>query len=334
MVPKVIMGDLATVQVRRRPYYASDFRVGQTQESARGRASCQDIAGSSPSRHLPHTLLLWRRATVRSPDYTLYLVTGHALPVRNGGSRAELFYPLASKETPLLQLASFIQFGTVNPSRAVSGNPGVLDCARHFEIILYDNALLSRVYLHAFQASGDPFFRRVVEETLDYVLREMTCVDAGIDIEQLRPRPQLPSDAYGVAGGFYSTQDADSEGEEGRFFVWTPGEVDALLGSEDGPLFRAYYDVTDAGNASTGSAHGFEHKNILHVDHSVEDVATRLGVTPERLTAWNGLMLAAFAEAARVLGRKDYQEVAERNVDFLLHELRTPKRGGTKWLMS
>jgi len=97
--------------------------------------------------------------------------------------------------------------------------------------MLYDTALLSRVYLHAYQASGDPFFRRVVEETLDYVLREMTCVGR---------RPD--------AGGFYSTQDADSEGEEGKFFVWAPDEVDALLGSDDGLLFRAYYDVTEAGN--------------------------------------------------------------------------------------
>jgi uncharacterized protein YyaL (SSP411 family) len=73
----------------------------------------------------------------------------------------------------------------------------VLGIGDHFEKMLYDNALLSRVYLHAYQASGDPFFRRIVEETLDYVLREMTCVDAG--------------NAYGVAGGSYSTQDADSE---------------------------------------------------------------------------------------------------------------------------
>jgi hypothetical protein len=196
----------------------------------------------------------------------------------------------------------------------------------HFEKMLYDNALLSRVYLRAYQASGGPFFRRVVEETLDYVLREMTGVG---------PTP----DAF---GGFYSTQDADSEGEEGKFFVWTPDEVDALLGQADSPLFCAYFDVTQAGN--------FEHKNILHVDHSVEEAATRLNVTPERLseaiergkrvlfearekrikpgrddkvlTAWNGLMLASMAEAGAVLERPDYVQAAAGAAQFCLTRLR------------
>jgi len=215
----------------------------------------------------------------------------------------------------------------INTNLAVS-TKDVLGIADHFEEMLYDSALLSRVYLHAYQASGDPFFRRIIEETLDYVLREMSSPE----------------------GGFYSTQDADSEGEEGKFFVWTVDEVDALLGSEDGPLFRAYYDVTEAGNASTGSAHSFEHKNILHVDHGLEEVATRLNVTPEQLskaiergkqilfearekqvkpgrddkvlTAWNGLMLASMAEAGAVLGRQDYVQAAERAADFCLTHLR------------
>jgi uncharacterized protein YyaL (SSP411 family) len=194
----------------------------------------------------------------------------------------------------------------------------------HFEKMLYDNALLSRVYLHAYQVSGDPFFRRVVEETLDYVLREMTSPE----------------------GGFYSTQDADSEGEEGKFFVWMPDEVDALLGAEDGPMFRAYFDVSEAGN--------FEHKNILHIDRTAEGVAARLGVTLERLTevveqgkqilfdarekrikpgrddkmltAWNGLMLASMAEAGAVLDRQDYVRAAVRAADFLLAHMRDEDR--------
>src|SRR3954449_6534810 len=104
----------------------------------------------------------------------------------------------------------------------------------HFEKMLYDNALLARAYLHAWQATGDEAHRRVVEETLGWVMREMTSPE----------------------GGFYSALDADSEGEEGKFYLWTADEVDALLGAEDGRLFRRYYDVSEGGN--------FEGKNILH----------------------------------------------------------------------
>src|SRR5262249_8430260 len=93
----------------------------------------------------------------------------------------------------------------------------------HVEKMLYDNAQLALVYLHAYQATGEPAYRRICTETLDYVLREMTSPE----------------------GGFYSTQDADSEGEEGRFFLWTPAQVADLLGLEDGRLFCAYFDVTE-----------------------------------------------------------------------------------------
>ena len=106
--------------------------------------------------------------------------------------------------------------------------------------MLYDQPQLARVYLHAWQVAGNEFFRTIVEEILDYVIREM--VD--------------PS------GGFYSTQDADSEGEEGKFCVWTPNEIREVLGDE-ADAFMAAYGVTRRGNASTGSAHGFEGKNIL-----------------------------------------------------------------------
>ena len=190
----------------------------------------------------------------------------------------------------------------------------------HFEKMLYDNALLSRLYLYAYQATGDQFYRRVAEETLDYVVREMT------DAE----------------GGFYSTQDADSEGVEGKFFVWAVGEVEELLGREDARLFNAYYDVTEEGN--------FEERNILNVPRAVEEVAKDLGVGVEALRAavergrrvlfearegrvkpgrdekvisgWNGMMLESFALAAAVLERADYRTVAERNADFLLSRLR------------
>jgi len=178
----------------------------------------------------------------------------------------------------------------------------------HFEKMLYDNAQLARVYLHAWQVTSNPFHRTIAEETLDYVIREMTS----------------------PAGGFYSTQDADSEGEEGRFFIWTPDEVQAVLGDQAAP-FLAGYNVTERGN--------FEGKNILEFVGRLEergalaDARRQLfearesrvhpGCDDKVLTSWNGLMLAAFAEAARVLGREDYQQVAERNAAFLLNELRT-----------
>lgn len=186
----------------------------------------------------------------------------------------------------------------------------------HFEKMLYDNALLARLYLHAYQLTGKPFYRRITEETLDYVAREMT-------------DPQ---------GGFYSTQDADSEGEEGKFFLWTPDEVKAILGKEEGEAFCAAYDVKSGGN--------FEGKSILNIPTPLEQIAQQLNLSFETLldilqrgrarlfterekrikpgrdekilTAWNGMMLAAFAEAARVLGRADYLEIARRNAEFVL----------------
>ena len=178
----------------------------------------------------------------------------------------------------------------------------------HFEKMLYDNAQLARVYLHAWQVTAEPFYRTITEEVLDYVVREMT----------------------DPAGGFYSTQDADSEGEEGKFFVWTPDEISDLLGPR-ADHFVVAYGVTTRGN--------FEGKNILVLEGDLEErqaveearrtlfEAREERVHPGRddkvLTSWNGLMLAAFAEAARVFGREDYRLVAERNAGFLLDELRT-----------
>jgi uncharacterized protein YyaL (SSP411 family) len=194
----------------------------------------------------------------------------------------------------------------------------------HFEKMLYDNAQLARVYLHTWQVTGEPFYRTITEEILDYVVREM--MDGSTTL------------TTGAAGGFYSTQDADSEGMEGRFFLWTPGEIRDLLG-QDSDLFTAVYGVTERGNASAGSAHGFEGKNILefvgHVGQRAELAEARRKLLAAReqrvhpgrdekvLTSWNGLMLAAFAEAARVLDIGYYQEVAVRNAEFLLHELMT-----------
>ncbi len=205
----------------------------------------------------------------------------------------------------------------------------------HFEKMLYDNALLARLYLHLYQLTKAELDRDTVEGILNYVIREMTDPN----------------------GGFYSTQDADSEGEEGKFFVWSVDEIEEILGPEDGRLFASYYNVTAEGN--------FEGKNILHVTRSLEEVASAEQVTTEHLrdviergrkelfverekrikplrdekilTAWNGLMLASFAEAGVILEREDYTEVARRNARFLLGNvrrngllLRTSKDGTAK----
>jgi uncharacterized protein YyaL (SSP411 family) len=120
----------------------------------------------------------------------------------------------------------------------------------HFEKMLYDNALLSRLYLEAHQATGDPFYRRIAEETLDYVLRDMTSPE----------------------GGFYSAEDADSEGEEGKFYVWTPKEMEGVLDPDDARLALRFWDVTEGGN--------FEGKNILNVPRPPEVVADEFGLSP------------------------------------------------------
>jgi uncharacterized protein YyaL (SSP411 family) len=138
----------------------------------------------------------------------------------------------------------------------------VLGIAPHFEKMLYDNAQLARVYLHAWQVTEEPFYRTIAEETLDYVVREMTCVGARANDQQFRRAPKLPSNAYGVA--FYSTQDADCEGEEGKFFVGTPDEIRTVLGDEADRFIKAY-GVTRRGN--------FEGKNILELKAAIPVLA-------------------------------------------------------------
>ncbi len=206
----------------------------------------------------------------------------------------------------------------------------------HFEKMLYDNALLTRIYLYAYQQTRNVLYRQIAEETLEYIIRDMT----------------------DSSGGFYSAEDADSEGQEGKFYVWTKAEVRSILGEEDGELFCEFYDVTAEGH--------FEHgKSILNTPRSLEEFAAQKGksveeisrtiksckrklfyareqrVRPGRddkvLAAWNGLMLTAFAEAANILGRDDYREVAVRNAEFIAAKLikdgrllRTYKSGQAK----
>ncbi|MCY4273488.1 MAG: thioredoxin domain-containing protein, partial [bacterium] len=188
----------------------------------------------------------------------------------------------------------------------------------HFEKMLYDNALVARLYLHAWQATRRPRFRQVLDETVGFVLRD------------LRHH----------SGGFYSALDADSEGEEGRFYVWTPEQITSVLG-EDAAEFMAWFGVTEAGN--------FEGHNILwrpvrgdllrpaNVELSRERLlsARNLRIPPglddKVLLEWNGLMLAALAEAAAATGNQQWMEAAVKNGGFLLDRLRRPDG---RWLRS
>jgi len=191
----------------------------------------------------------------------------------------------------------------------------------HFEKMLYTNALLVGTYLEGYQLTGNPGYQRVVRETCDYVLRDMT----------------------DPAGGFYSAEDADSAGGEGLFYVWTPQELEAALGKDVAALFAAAYDVTVAGNFEGG-------RSILHRVTDDIALARRFKLTPvtvaqrlaaarekllaarnqrERprrddkvLTAWNGLMIGALAQADQVLKEPRYRAAAARAADFLLAHLR------------
>jgi uncharacterized protein YyaL (SSP411 family) len=186
----------------------------------------------------------------------------------------------------------------------------------HFEKMLYDNALLARLYTRAWQWTHDPFFARITHEILGWVTREMTSPD----------------------GGFYASLDADSDGVEGKFYVWSRQEVLSILGPDEGRIFCALYDITDRGN--------WEGSNIPNVPRDFEVVASDQGIPPEQLAdvaargkcklygvraervwpgrdnkilaGWNGWMLAAFAEAALAFDRDSYRDVVRKNADLLL----------------
>ncbi len=179
----------------------------------------------------------------------------------------------------------------------------------HFEKMLYDNALLARAYLHGYQALGHERYRRVCEETLEWALREMR----------------------GPEGGFFSALDADSEGEEGRFYVWTPQQIRAILGSGAEAVI-SYYGVSEAGN--------FEGRNVLHLPGGATAAAPPglaaarkalylarakrpwPNLDDKRLCAWNALMIGALAEAGALFEREDYLDAARRCADFVLDSMR------------
>jgi hypothetical protein len=179
----------------------------------------------------------------------------------------------------------------------------------HFEKMLYDNALLSRIYLHAYVITGKQLFRSVVKQTIGYVLREMTS-------------PQ---------GAFYSTQDADSEGIEGKYYLWIPREIIEVVGKQNSQIITDYFGITADGN--------FEGQNILHVVREPEPAVSSIveeakasllqrreqRVKPGRdekiLASWNGLMLAGLAEAGCALGHRAYVAAAVANGSFLVDSM-------------
>jgi len=199
----------------------------------------------------------------------------------------------------------------------------------HFEKMLYDNALLASAYLKAFQVTGDPEMEEVCRETLEYLLEDLRSPE----------------------GGFYSARDADSEGEEGLFYLWDRQEVDAVLAPDVADLFRSCYDVSRAGN--------FEGKNILHLPHDLDAVARNRELSREELNriladarmkleekrrerehpfrdekvlaGWNGLALRALAEAGAVLDEPRYLAAARKGTDWLLEALR-PEGPGSRLL--
>ena len=186
----------------------------------------------------------------------------------------------------------------------------------HFEKMLYDNGQLVSLYSNAFAATGDSLYLEVVRETLDFVARELT----------------------DKRGGFYSSLDADSEGEEGKFYVWQQSEIDSLLEPELAALFSAYYNTTARGNWEDG-------KNIMHVTSPLSEVSQRLewdsmearqrlaearatlfetrekrprpGLDDKILTSWNALMLKGYADAYAITGSPEYLEVILKNAEFL-----------------
>jgi len=177
----------------------------------------------------------------------------------------------------------------------------------HFEKMLYDNALLARTYLHAWQVTREPRFAEVCVETLDWALREM----------------------QGPEGGFCSALDADSEGVEGKFYVWTVDQLRDALGDELGNVAIEYFGASLEGNFEEGTnvleGHGDPPERLPEIRcklYGARAVRVRPGLDDKRLTAWNALMISALADAGAALERQDYLEAARACADFLLTELR------------
>lgn len=207
----------------------------------------------------------------------------------------------------------------------------------HFEKMLYDQALLAMAYTEAYQATGETEYRETAEEVLEYILRDMRSPE----------------------GGFYSAEDADSEGEEGKFYLWTAEEIQDLLGPEDGALFQTVYSISPEGNFKDEARGIKTGKNILHRTKTWDEISAELEIPSDQLwwkmeharevlfparearihpgkddkilTDWNGLVITALSLAGRVFGREDYLVAAGEAVDFIMTHLHSQGRLQHRW---
>ncbi len=198
----------------------------------------------------------------------------------------------------------------------------------HFEKMLYDQAMLTHAYVEAYQTTNNESFKKTAEQILEYVLRDMTSPE----------------------GGFYSAEDADSEGEEGKFYVWTTEEIKTILGEEEGELFCKIFNFTDNGNYEEESTRDRNGTNIPHLTKSIEEIVKKSGIDPAELinklnkarltlfanrenrvhpqkddkilTDWNGLMISALAKAGRVFDNPEYLSAADKAFNFINEKLR------------
>jgi len=207
----------------------------------------------------------------------------------------------------------------------------------HFEKMLYDQALLVIAYTEAFQATGKIRYRETAEEVLEYILRDMRSPE----------------------GGFYSAEDADSEGEEGKFYLWTRDEIIDLLGSDEGELFSEIYSVLEDGNFKDEATRTKNGRNILHRTQTWDELSKKLGMSPEELwwkaetaretlfqarksrihphkddkilTDWNGLVIVALSMAGKLFAREDYLMAASQAVNFIMNKLHHMGRLKHRW---
>jgi hypothetical protein len=245
--------------------------------------------GSAPKFPIPHNLMLLLRYWKRTADEEALAMVEKTLDsMYRGGIYDHIGYGFSRYSTDRRWLVP------------------------HFEKMLYDNALLTMVYLETYQVTANEDYAKIAEEILDYILRDMTSSE----------------------GGFYSAEDADSEGEEGKFYVWTPEEVKEVLGEEAGENFCEFYDISAQGNFEGKSIPNLIEEEIskLEVDDKFTKERQQLfAVREERihphkddkiLTSWNGLMIAAMSIAARVLSEDKYKEAAKKAVQFIQDNLR------------